>query len=113
MVLSGEVLISYDTARQNDPANVQGRPVAVDILSGSRCDPGAMCPLHGMIAGMGVVAGAFAVADDEGGQSATVWSLVFTSATDAAGTAIANCTHPAGLECNWGMRLTLSRPEPE
>lgn len=113
MALSGEVSISYDTARQNDPANVQGGPVAIDILSGSRCDPAAMCHLHGMIAGTGVVAGAFAVADDEGGQAATAWSLYFTSATEADGTAIANYTHPSGMECDWGMRLTLSRPEPE
>lgn len=111
--LAGQIEISYDESATTDPTKVTSGPVTIDILSGSVCKPAAMCHLGGMISGTAVIAGTFAVADDEGGQAAQAWTLYFTSETSGAGSAIANYTHPSGFACNWAMGLTLTRPEPK
>lgn len=111
MAMSGQIAISFASGTDAAPDNIGKGPIRLDILSGSTCKPEAVCHLRGMIAGTAVVAGAFAVADDEGGQAAVAWTLYFVSSQNGAGTAIAHYAHPQGLDCDWAMDLTLTRAD--
>lgn len=107
---SGQVSITYDQSAAASDVLLEG-PVMIDILSGTVCKPASLCHLRGHITENAVSAGAYAIADNEGGQASVLWTLHFTSDKTAMGTSASNYTHPQGFECNWASNLVLTRPK--
>ena len=95
---SGEIQMTQD-----------GDKVTLVFLSGRTCRPKSMCTFTGTLSGEKLVASNAAKVDNEGGQAKNEISLTFTGPDAASGTSESSYTHPGGMKCRWGSKLTLKR----
>jgi hypothetical protein len=87
----------------------EGDQVTLVFLSGRACRPKSMCTFKGTLTGQTLVVKNAATVDGEGGQAKNEISLTFSGSNAASGTSESSYTHPGGMECRWGSKLTLKR----
>jgi len=86
-----------------------GDAVTLVFLSGRRCEPESMCTFEGSLSGDQLVVSNQAAVDDEGGTVKNEITLTFSGPDAASGTSESSYTHPGGMECRWGSKVTLTR----
>jgi hypothetical protein len=87
----------------------RGNQFILVLTSGSACRPTAICRFAGTVHGRIWKASNRATVDNEGGQVKNTLVLRAKDAKHATGTASAIYTHPSGMRCTWGFRVTLRR----
>ena len=95
---SGEILMTQD-----------GDKVTLVFVSGRKCSPKSMCTFEGTLSGEKLAVSNAAKVDDEGGAVKNEITLTLSGADDASGTSESSYTHPGGMECRWGSKVTLTR----
>jgi hypothetical protein len=86
-----------------------GEAVTLVFVSGRTCRPESMCTFEGTLSGETLVVSNAAQVDDEGGTVKNQMELTFAGADAASGTSESSYTHPGGMECRWGSKVTLTR----
>jgi hypothetical protein len=87
----------------------KGKRFTLVIQSGSTCRPASMCRYAGTVRGRVWTASNQARVDSEGGVVRNELVLQARSKTRATGTVKSSYTHPGGMRCAWGFRITLTR----
>jgi hypothetical protein len=86
-----------------------GDAVTLVFTSGRKCRPESMCTFEGALSGSELVVSNAAKVDDEGGTVKNEMKLTLTGDNSASGTSESSYTHPGGMECRWGSKVTLTR----
>jgi len=86
-----------------------GSTVTLVFVKGRKCRPASMCTFTGSFSGDTLEVSNSARVDDEGGMAKNAISLTFSGAKSAEGTSESSYTHPGGMQCRWGSKLTLTR----
>ncbi len=86
-----------------------GDEVTLVFTSGRKCRPKSMCTFEGTLSGDELVVSNTAKVDDEGGTVKNDLVLTLSGADTASGTSESSYTHPEGMECRWGSKVTLNR----
>jgi hypothetical protein len=86
-----------------------GNEVTLVFVSGRKCRPKSMCTFEGTLSEDKLVVSNAAKVDDEGGAVKNEITLTLSGADAASGTSESSYTHPGGMECHWGSKVTLSR----
>jgi len=86
-----------------------GDEVTLVFASGRKCRPKSMCTFEGTLSGDELVVSNAAKVDDEGGMVKNAITLTLAGTDAASGTSESSYTHPGGMECRWGSKVTLSR----
>jgi hypothetical protein len=86
-----------------------GDAVTLVFVSGRKCRPESMCTFEGTLSGPTLVVSNAAQVDEEGGAVKNEIELTFSGANAATGASESSYTHPGGMECRWGSKMTLSR----
>jgi hypothetical protein len=86
-----------------------GDAVTLVFLSGRKCRPKSMCTFEGTLSGNELVVSNEAKVDDEGGMVKNAITLNLSGNDAAAGSSESSYTHPGGMECRWGSKVTLTR----
>ncbi|MGD8897007.1 MAG: hypothetical protein PVJ73_13300 [Acidobacteriota bacterium] len=86
-----------------------GDKVTLVFVSGRKCSPASMCTFEGTRNGDELLLSNAAKVDDEGGEAKNEISLTFEGEDAARGTSESSYTHPGGMQCRWGSKLTLAR----
>ncbi len=81
----------------------------MNILSGFKCDPAAVCNYSCTVSGNRMSCANSGVADDEGGRYSNTYEVVFQSGGSASGSGTSAYSHPSGYNCSWNATLELSR----
>jgi hypothetical protein len=87
----------------------KGDAVTLVFVSGRKCRPKSMCTFAGALAGQKLVVKNAATVDDESGQAKNEITLTFSGSDGASGTSESSYSHPQGMDCRWGSKLTLKR----
>ena len=86
-----------------------GDAVTLVFVSGRKCRPESMCTFEGTLSGSELVVSNEAKVDDEGGMVKNEIKLTLSGDDSASGTSESSYTHPGGMECRWGSKVTLTR----
>jgi len=86
-----------------------GDEVTLVFLSGRGCRPASMCTFEGTLSGQELVVSNSAQVDEEGGVAKNEIVLTLSGENSASGTSESSYTHPGGMQCRWGSKLTLTR----
>ena len=86
-----------------------GEKVTLVFVSGRTCRPESMCTFEGTVSGEELAVSNSAKVDDEGGVAKNEIALTLTGDDTATGTSESSYTHPGGMQCRWGSKLTLTR----
>lgn len=86
-----------------------GPQVSLSIVSGSVCNPGAVCQFSGALNENQLIVGNSATVDEEGGKVTNTMSLVVMANDSMHGTSTSTYVHPKGFACSWNSQVTLSR----
>jgi hypothetical protein len=86
-----------------------GDTVTLVFVSGRACRPESMCTFEGTLSGETLVVSNEARVDDEGGTVKNEVQLTFSGPDTASGTSESSYTHPGGMQCRWGSKVTLTR----
>ncbi|MCD6499166.1 MAG: hypothetical protein J7M25_12820 [Deltaproteobacteria bacterium] len=87
----------------------RGHRFTLVFVSGSVCRPASMCRFAGTVHGRVWKASNHAKVDNEGGAVKNTLVLHAKSAKRATGISTSTYTHPGGMRCTWGYRVTLRR----
>ena len=87
----------------------RGRGARLKIIKGMICKPASMCRFSCKVLRAKIVCTNRARVDNEGGVARNRVVLRPTSRRRAAGTNRSTYTHPGGMKCSWGFKVSLRK----